>query len=65
MAVGGAWMPRKKGVEKVQTIIRLTPDAKSLLEKLAAKRGMPANIYVETFVREQARREGIKPDVEE
>lgn len=61
----GVLMPRKKGVAKEAVLIRITPEAKRLLERLAAGQGMPLNVCVETLVRAEARRRGVRADDEQ
>lgn len=47
-------------MEKVSTSIRLTPEAKRLLEAMAAKLGSPASAVMEAAIREKARREKVE-----
>lgn len=52
-------MPRKPGVEKKQTAIHLTPEARAWLDELAQQNGVSASIQVEKLIRKEAVRKGL------
>src|SRR5436190_18994027 len=52
-------MPKKGATLKEPTSIRLTPEAKQLLGRLAEKNGVSLSAWMETLIRREARREKI------
>jgi predicted transcriptional regulator len=55
-------MPKREGVRKEPTSIRLTPEAKELLAKLADANGISQAAWLETTIRREARREKIEAE---
>lgn len=55
-------MPRKPGVKKTPTVIRLTEEARSLLHRLATKSGLSLAAYMETLIRREAKREKVESE---
>jgi uncharacterized protein (DUF1778 family) len=49
-------MPKKDGMPKEQTSIRLTPDAKRLLRLLADANGVSQAAWMETTIRREAKK---------
>lgn len=55
-------MPRRRGVPKEPTVIRLTEEARSMLRALADKNGLTLAAYMETLIRREAKREKLDVD---
>jgi predicted DNA-binding protein len=52
-------MPKKDGIKKEQTSIRLTLEAKALMSRLAEKAGVSQAAWLETVIRREAKREKV------
>ena len=53
-------MPKREGAEKVATSIRLTQEGKRMLEELSDKAGISQTAWLETTIRREAKREGLR-----
>jgi hypothetical protein len=53
-------MPKRDGVRKEPTSVRLTPEAKELLGKLADAGGISQAAWLETTIRREAKKAGLQ-----